>query len=365
MYLRTCTDWDHADSFWWEPRPVTPYHLSVSYNSVILGNLNRNLGYQGWLDFNFSLNNEQIPENMIFNEQQISVTTTDFYSVLTSAVISKSTITKIGQYDEYYNAGSTGGLGAIAVSPITYDSSIDGDFNLADAIGQNGLNIYIDGSQPTYKETPYDCEQVRLALTPGNDLALSDMKAYISIQPDVSLNKQNIVGRTISTPYSLDIDTQSGAYFSPAKIVNNPVLQSISLPRTISAYVQNYNFQNTYKLKFMIYSTLEIRSLNGSVIKLDNPLLNIGDRYIDILFKGVTGADVTLSQSENVLDAITRFFNDLFSSVWGIIVFIIMIIAAFALIYLMIKLLPRLLKRVTKKKEDQPKTQNKRISRRY
>jgi hypothetical protein len=119
---------------------------------------------------------------MIFNEQKISITTKDFYSVLTSAVISDSQIIPIGEYNEYYNTGSKGGLGAIEVSPMTYDSSIDGDFNLADAIGQNGLNIYIDGNQPFYNETPYDCQQTRLAITKGKDLTLSNMISFISIQ---------------------------------------------------------------------------------------------------------------------------------------------------------------------------------------
>jgi hypothetical protein len=62
LYLRTCTDWDHANGWWGEPRPVTDYHLSVEYNSLVLGDLNQSLGYQGYLSYNFSLNNEQVPE---------------------------------------------------------------------------------------------------------------------------------------------------------------------------------------------------------------------------------------------------------------------------------------------------------------
>lgn len=345
LYLRTCTDWDHANSFWWEPRPVSDYHLTVNYNSLEIGQL-QVLGFQGWLTFNFSLKSEKIP-TMIFNEQQIEIDTIDYYSILTSAIVVESSIKEIGEYDEYYNNGADVSLGSINLDEFSYDQDIGGDYDLEDAI--DALGIYVDGNQPIYKETPFDSQQARLAITTGKDLKLTEMKSFISIQPDIYINKQNIVGRTISTPNSLDIDTQSGTYFSPAGIVNYPVPIDISIPRVVSAYVQNFNFANTYRLKFMLYSTLEIRSLNGTIIELDEPILNIGDRYIDLVFRGQTGADITSGTTENIMEGIGEFFEDLFTFITGIIMFIAIIAIMLILVYTFIRYFPKIILSIRKR----------------
>jgi hypothetical protein len=133
----------------------------------------------------------------------------------------------------------------------------------------------------------------------------------------------------------------------------------------------NYNFKTTYRLKFMIYSTLEVKSLNGTVIELGDPLLNIGDRYIDLSFKGVTGADISYGEVPNPLDGITKFFQDLVSTGWGIVLAVLMLVAMIALVYVLIRyLIPLIIRKIAdKSRKSKPKpiqpTQNRRINRKY
>lgn len=342
-YLRTATDWGITQS------QINRYHLTAYYREMIQGNLVP-VGFKGNLNFNFALGEEQVPSFVEFTDYDVSLGTLNFESRLKSAVISTSEIVPIGAYNEFYTQGTYISLGSIDLTNFGSLSGVNqGQIDVAGEI--RALDLYLDGTAEPTMETPYDCVQLRFPFTKGEDLVLEHMTAYISNEPDVYLNKQTITGRVIQYPDSLDIDTQQNI-FSDMGVVNKPVPQKIARDRYISAVVQNYNFHNTYRLQFEVQSTMEIKSISGTVIELTNePLLNIGDRYIDLAFKGVVGADVVVGQAQtDIWDTILGFFQNIFSTIGGIVGFIAVTILIVVGLYLLIKLgIPAITGKASKK----------------
>lgn len=339
LYLRTATDWGITQS------EIFRYHLKVYYNSIVLGTPNTNLGFQGYVGFNFFISPDIVPSFVKFTDLDAEVDTIAFESTLISAVVSKSEITPIGEYDTYYIAGSKVSLGAVdfnkldanALASETPSTPSTGEFDLGAQL--RAMELGVDSTGVINPESEFSIVPKQQPFTIGEDFCLNNMKSFLSIQPDVTKHWQTITGKVIQYPHSLDIDTRTG-FCSPSEVVNeaDAVVTALNNKRYTDAYVQNYNYKNTYHLRFSVKTTMEVKTLSGTPIELGIPVLNIADRYIDLTFKGQTGADVTIGVTPpSIWDGIKDFFANIFSSIGGIIGFIAGIVILALGLYLLVR----------------------------
>ncbi len=333
-WVRTCTDWNHPNEFWmFQWRPVVDYFFVAKVNNWIFGPLASN-GFSGNIEVKQEIVNFD-PSTISFNDLSISVTTKAFSSVLTKSVVSESSISDIGKYDDYYTGDQVVDISLTAtelqrnyesetnneISNIDISSNDDADDVVAGRLQSLncGIRLHNVGQQTPnpviYQETPWTATQKKLAPTIGSDITQKDNKIYILLHPDITISKRNLYVTTTS-PTSIDVDTEGGLIFSQPTIVNQPSSRTYVYSNTVSSHVNNTLIKFKLQSTFLLYSYVSILNAQGEFIDLQDPNFKIGDRYWDITIGGDVGGNVTYEEPSDF--NFWTMFGGLFSWLIGI-----------------------------------------------
>lgn len=276
--LHTCTDFNVH----WTTRYFTRYN--IEYSSYDLQEFH---GYG--IDYPVEINcefNDLSPSILELDSSTFETDTKEFTANIAEIRVVDSTISRIGEYDVYYQGDNTASLSVTDLNP---DVEPDGDNGVAQQIDQFNLGAERgDRTTPTY-------QQGEVMIQSG---VVTDNRFMMTLKPDVKIHRETI----IVTYQNLYVDTATAALgISPAGVVT-----SLTQPSTENTYdriigweVTNYNINIHFSVEVDLTSLTRIQYIDSSDGNLaDVPSYLLEDVYFSNLFSGDTGAGLVLDSSD-------------------------------------------------------------------